>query len=311
MDGFATFAPSGRRRRLAADIACRGTGLHTGRTISMTLRPAAAGAGIAFLRADLGALVPATFDNVGSTRLCTSLGSGEARVDTVEHVMAALAAAGVDDAIVELDGPEVPILDGSAEPFLFLIGCAGLADQPLSAARSIEVVKPVRVGQGEAWAELLPNPEFAFDAELSIDFAVAPAIGRQSLALRVTRESFARELAAARTFTLAEEVRALRAAGLALGGGLHNAVVVDGAEVLNPEGLRSADEFVRHKLLDVVGDLALAGAPLAARFRGHRTGHALNNQLLRALMADRSAWRFAPGNALAETTAAAERARAA
>ncbi len=227
-------------------------------------------------------------------------------MDTVEHLMAALAAAGVDDALVELDGPEVPILDGSAEPFLFLVGCAGLAEQPLSAARSIEIRKPVRVEQGEAWAELLPNPEFAFDAELSIDFAGAPAIGRQALSLRVTRESFARELAAARTFTLAEEVRALRAAGLALGGGLHNAVVVDGAAVLNPEGLRSADEFVRHKLLDVVGDLALAGAPLAARFRGHRTGHALNNQLLRALMADRSAWRFAPGNALAETAAAAE-----
>ncbi len=311
MDGFATFAPSGRRRRLAAEISARGMGLHTGHTIAMTLRPAAPGAGIAFLRTDIGTLVPAAHDNVGSTRLCTSLGAGAARVDTVEHLMAAFAAAGVDDALVELDGPEVPIFDGSAEPFLFLIGCAGLADQPLSASRSIEVLKPVRVAQGEAWAELLPNPEFAFDAELSIDFAASLAIGRQSLALRVTRESFAREIAPARTFTLAEEVRALRAAGLALGGGLHNAVVVDGDAVLNPDGLRAPDEFVRHKLLDVVGDLALAGAPIAARFRGHRTGHALNNELLRALMADRAAWRHAPGNALAETTAAAELLRAA
>lgn len=309
MDGFATFAPTGRRRRVASEISCRGTGLHTGRNIGLTVRPAAPGAGVSFLRADLGVSIPATFDNVVSTRLCTTLGLGEARVDTVEHVMAALAAAGVDDAVVELDGPEVPILDGSAEPFLFLLSCAGLADQPLTAARSIEVLKTVRVERGEAWAELRPNPEFAFDAELSIDFA-GTAIGRQSLSLRVTRESFARELSSARTFTLAEEVRALRAAGLAQGGGLHNAVVVDGAAVLNPEGLRSPDEFVRHKLLDVVGDLALAGAPIAARFAGHRTGHALNNELLRALMADRLAWRWAPGSALAET-APAEALRAA
>jgi len=275
--------------------------VHTGRTITLTIRPAMAGAGISFLRADLGASIPARHDSVVSTRLCTTLGAGAAQVDTVEHVMAALVAAGVDDAVVELDGPEVPILDGSAEPFLFLLSCAGLVEQP-GPVRSVEVLKTVRVEQGEAWAELRPNSELAFDAELTIDFP-GTAIGRQSLALRLTRESIARELAAARTFTLAEEVRALQQAGLALGGSLHNAVVVDGGVVLNPEGLRMADEFVRHKLLDVVGDLALVGAPIAARFSGHRTGHALNNRLARALMADRSAWRWANGHALLETAA--------
>jgi UDP-3-O-[3-hydroxymyristoyl] N-acetylglucosamine deacetylase len=298
MDGFAP-ASFGRRRRLAAPISCRGTGVHSGRIITLKLLPAASGSGISFFRSDLGIAIPARHDHVICTRLCTSLGLGDARVDTVEHVMAALIAAGVDDAVVELDGPEVPILDGSAEPFLFLIGCAGLTAQP-GVRRSIEVLRPVRVEQGEAWAELRPNPELAFDAELSIEFA-GTMIGHQSLALRVTGEGFAQELARARTFALAEDIARLRAAGLALGGGLHNAVVVDGPMVLNPGGLRQPDEFVRHKLLDVVGDLALAGAPIAAKFSGHRTGHALNNMLLRALLDDRSAWRFASGHALSES----------
>jgi UDP-3-O-[3-hydroxymyristoyl] N-acetylglucosamine deacetylase len=243
---------------------------------------------------------------VVDTRLCTALGlpgRPEARVGTVEHVMAALAASGVDDAVVELDGEEVPILDGSAEPFLFLIECAGLAEQ-VGPRRSIEVLKPVRVQDADgAWAELAPNPEAAFDAALTIDFA-GTAIGRQDFALRISSETFRDELASSRTFTLAEDVARLRAAGLAQGGGLHNAVVVDGPLVLNPGGLRSADEFVRHKLLDVVGDLALAGHPIQGCFRGHRSGHALNNRLLRALLADRSAWCFSGGLPQAEARVA-------
>ncbi|MBY0335595.1 MAG: UDP-3-O-acyl-N-acetylglucosamine deacetylase [Acetobacteraceae bacterium] len=302
MDGFAP-PLTARRRRLAAEIGCRGIGLHSGRTVAMTLRPAAPGAGIAFLRADIGALIPARFDHVVDTRLCTALATPErpeARVGTVEHVMAALAAAGVDDCLIELDGPEVPILDGSAEPFLFLIRCAGVVEHGLP-RRTIEVLKPVRVTEGDGWAELLPNSEMAFDATVAIDFGET-AIGRQDITLRVTAESFAAELANARTFTRAEDVARLRAAGLAQGGSLDNAVVVDGPLILNPGGLRHADEFVRHKLLDVVGDLALAGHPIAARFRGHRSGHGLNNRLLRALMADRSVWRLVPGHALAGAT---------
>ena len=275
-------------------IDCVGTGLHSGRRVRLALLPAEPGTGIVFRRTDLGIEIPARYDNVVDSRLCTVIGLAgqpDARVSTIEHVMAALAGAGVHNAIVEIDGPEVPIHDGSAAGFLFLIDCAGVTEQCEFAA-GIEVMRPVRVEHGEAFAELRPFA-FGFDMAMSIAFDAA-AIGRQALTLRLTPESFRAELAQARTFTLASEVAALRAAGLALGGSLDNAIVVDGAKVLNPAGLRMGDEFVRHKLLDAVGDLALAGAPLRGRFIGHRTGHALNNRLLRALFADAANWRLAP-----------------
>ncbi|MEI6159583.1 MAG: UDP-3-O-acyl-N-acetylglucosamine deacetylase [Roseococcus sp.] len=300
--GAASYGAGLVRRRLASSIGCRGIGLHSGRTISLTLHPGPVGSGIVFHRSDLGLDIPARHDLVVETRLCTQIGLSDnraARVGTIEHVMAALAAAGIDDARVELDGPEVPILDGSAAPFLFLIDCAGTVEQ-YAARRAIEVLRTVRVEDSHgAWAELSPNAEPAFDASLSIDFGET-AIGRQSLALRISVESFRRELADARTFTLAEDVARLRAAGLAQGGSLANAVVVDGPMILNPGGLRRPDEFVRHKLLDVVGDLALAGAPITGRLTGHRSGHALNNQVLLALFADRRNWRPTGGHALAE-----------
>jgi UDP-3-O-[3-hydroxymyristoyl] N-acetylglucosamine deacetylase len=199
--------------------------------------------------------------------------------------------------VVEVDGPEVPILDGSAEPFLFLIQCAGTAEQ-YGQRRSLQVLRTVRVEDVTgAWAELSPIEGLGFEAELEIAFP-GTAIGRQSLGLRVSMASFRSELAAARTFTLAEDVARLRAAGLARGGSLANAVVVDGPLVVNPGGLRTPDEFVRHKLLDVVGDLALAGHPISGRFRGARSGHALNNRLLRALLADAGATRLVAGHAL-------------
>jgi UDP-3-O-[3-hydroxymyristoyl] N-acetylglucosamine deacetylase len=302
MDGFLP-AENGRRRTLKAPIGCVGTGLHSGRRASLTLRPAAAGTGIVFRRTDLGRDIPALFDRVVDTRLCTAIAEGEAAVSTIEHVMAALAGSGVDDAIVEVDGPEVPIMDGSAAPFLFLIDCAGIAATAAPRA-TIEVLRPVRVEDSNgAFAELLPGREPAFDAELEIDFPNT-AIGRQALSLRVSPLAFREGLADARTFTLAEDVARLRAAGLAQGGSLQNAVVVDGPLVLNPGGLRRPDEFVRHKLLDVVGDLALAGAPIRGRFRGARSGHALNNRVLRALFADAAAWRFAGVPAMAEGAAA-------
>jgi len=295
MDGFIPL-DTGRRRTLKAAIGCVGIGLHSGKRAALTLHPAATGTGIRFRRSDLGLEIPARFDHVVDTRLCTALalpGAPEARIGTVEHVMAALAGCGVDDAVVEVDGPEVPILDGSAAPFVFLIDCAGIIGQA-GTPEVIEILRPVRVqdgdGPGAAWAEFLPSLGDRLEAELTIDFP-GTAIGRQSLGLRVTPLAFRDMLADARTFTLAEEVARLRAIGLAQGGSLGNAIVVDGPLVLNPGGLRRPDEFVRHKLLDAVGDLALAGAPLRARFRGHRSGHALNNRLLRTLFADAGAWR--------------------
>lgn len=295
MDGFIPL-DTARRRTLKTAISCVGVGVHSGRRASLTLRPALSGTGIRFRRTDLGLEIPARWDLVSDTQLCTALSlpdRPEGRIGTVEHVMAALAGCGVDDAIVDVDGPEVPILDGSAAPFVFLIDCAGTVASH-GTAETIEVLRTVRVEEGSAWAELSPlSSGSGLDATLSIDFPNT-AIGRQALSLRVTPQSFRWELADARTFTLAAEVEHLRALGLAQGGSLSNAIVVDGAVVLNPGGLRRPDEFVRHKLLDVVGDLALAGAPLKARFAGHRSGHALNNRLLRALFADAGAWQLLP-----------------
>lgn len=296
MDGMPQVTPvlDSPQSTLKTSIGCVGIGLHSGQRVGLTLRPAGVGHGIVFRRTDLGRDIPARFDWVVDTRLSTVLGDpnwAPARVGTVEHVLAALAGLGIDNAVVELDGPEVPILDGSAAPFVFLIECAGIAALPAQ-RRSIEILRPVRVADGPAFAELRPSMGMArgLDMALSIDFAAA-AIGQQTVALRLSSETFRHRLARARTFGLLEEVEALRAAGLAIGGSLDNAVVVDGDRVLNPGGLRSPDEFVRHKLVDAVGDLALAGVALHGRFVAHRSGHSLNNRLLHALFADSSAWR--------------------
>jgi UDP-3-O-[3-hydroxymyristoyl] N-acetylglucosamine deacetylase len=284
-----------RQRTLKTAIGCVGVGVHSGRKTSLTLHPATPNHGIVFRRTDLGVDIPARFDNVSDTRLCTVIGSGDARVGTVEHLMAALAGTGIDNALIEIDGPEVPILDGSAAPFLFLLDCAGIVEQ-FEPRAMIEIMRPIRVTDGEAFAELRPYPRSSriappvLEMELTIDFA-APAIGKQGCALRLTPNSFREELSSARTFAMAAEVEQLQKAGLALGGSLDNAVVVDGDKVLNPTGLRMPREFARHKMLDAVGDLALAGAALHGRFVAHRTGHSLNNKLLRALFADASAWR--------------------
>ncbi len=293
----------GLQRTLRSAISCVGVGLHGGRRVALTLRPAPADSGIVVRRTDLrtpganpagGVDIPARFDHVLDSRLCTVLGlpgHPEARVGTVEHVMAALAGCGVHNAVLEVDGPEMPILDGSARDFVFLIDCAGTVEQE-SPVEAIEIMRPVRVSDGESYAELRPNPH-GFDMAVSIAFDAA-AIGRQALTLRLCPAVFRNRLARARTFTLASEVAHLRDAGLALGGSLDNAVVVDGATVLNPAGLRMPDEFVRHKMLDAVGDLALAGSVLRGRYVAHRPGHALNNRLLRALFADTANWRAAP-----------------
>jgi UDP-3-O-[3-hydroxymyristoyl] N-acetylglucosamine deacetylase len=285
-----------RQHTLKSRIACVGVGLHSGTKVNLALLPAPENHGIVFRRTDLGIDIPARYDTVSDTRLCTQIAHPDhpnASVRTVEHLMAALRAAGIDNAVITVDGPEIPVLDGSAAPYLFLIDCAGRVAQ--SAPRqAIEIRHVVRVTQGEAFAELRPHlgaGAALLDLAVSIDFPAA-AIGRQALSLSLSEQGFRSTLANARTFTMLGEIEALQAAGLAQGGSLGNAVVVDGARVVNPEGLRAPDEFVRHKMLDAVGDLAMAGAPLHGRFVAHRTGHALNNKLLRALFADATAWRM-------------------
>jgi UDP-3-O-[3-hydroxymyristoyl] N-acetylglucosamine deacetylase len=290
-------------RTLRNAIDCCGIGLHSGRETRLVMNPAPAGHGIIFRRVDLGIDIPAQHDCVSDTRLCTRLaaaGAPEASIGTVEHIMAAFASAGIDNVLVEVDGPEIPIFDGSAAPFVFLIDCAGVVDLPV-AREMIEIVRPVLVSDGAASASFEPLPAghswVGLDIAMSIDFTAA-AIGQQSFELRVSEPSFRSEVAGARTFVQAQEVEQLRAAGLALGGSLANAIVVDGDEVLNPAGLRFGNECVRHKVLDAVGDLALAGASIIGCFRGYRSGHRTNNLLLRALFADPSAFRYVTAGGL-------------
>lgn len=283
-------------RTIRNAIDCCGVGLHTGRETRLVLKPAPAGTGIVFRRTDLDIDIPAQHDLVSDTRLCTKLSAAsrpEASIGTVEHIMAALAATSIDNILIEVDGREIPIFDGSAAPFVFLIDCAGVID--LAAPREmIEILRTVTVTDNGATATFEPLPPgrnwVGLDLAVSIDFT-AGAIGRQSFDLRLSEPSFRSELAGARTFVQVHEIEQLRAAGLALGGSLANAVVVDGEQVLNPDGLRVGNEFVRHKVLDAVGDLSLAGAALIGRFTGHRSGHRTNNLLLRALLSDNSAFR--------------------
>jgi UDP-3-O-[3-hydroxymyristoyl] N-acetylglucosamine deacetylase len=286
-----------RQRSVKEAIDCTGIGLHSGRRVHLMIRPAPADHGIVFHRTDLGQHIGARFENVIDTRLCTVLGDARMRIGTVEHLLAALSAKGIDNALIEVSGPEIPILDGSAAPFLFLLDCAGSVEQE-APRRAIEVCRPVRVSAGEAWAELRPLSVLArcqapvLELELSIDFS-AGAIGRQSACLRLAADAFREQVASARTFTQLQDVEQLQAAGLAQGGSLGNALVVDGDKVLNPGGLRLKNEFASHKLVDAVGDLALAGGPLHGRYVANRPGHHLNNALLRALFDNAAAWRFA------------------
>jgi UDP-3-O-[3-hydroxymyristoyl] N-acetylglucosamine deacetylase len=283
------------RRTLKAPISAVGRGLHSGLDVRITLRPAEANTGILFRRFDLGVEIPALYDCVTDTRLCTLVSSGVTKIGTIEHLMAALAAARVDDLIIEVDAPELPIFDGSAAPFLFLVESAGIIET-VSPRPTLEILRPVRVEQGDAFAELRPHQgdSTGFELSLSIQFQ-ARAIGAQAYHFNLSDGTFASEIAKARTFTLRSEIETLREAGLARGGSLANAVVVDDEKVMNPEGLRYDDEFVRHKLLDVIGDLYLAGAPISGRFIGSRTGHGINNQLLRALFNSSDNYRLTTG----------------
>lgn len=269
---------------LRASVTTTGVGLHSGRPVRMTMRPAAANTGIVFHRTDIGGRagdVPARFDNVHSTKLSTCMrNEAGTEVCTVEHVMAALYGLGVDNLVVELDGKEAPIKDGSSLAFVDMILKAGILDLGV-ARKALKIRRTVKVAEGNKSAALLPHAGFRVRCEIDFD---AEAISRQVKDVELSVPGvFATQVADARTFVRKADIEMLKKNGLALGGSLDNAVVVDGSVILNPDGLRTADEFVRHKALDVVGDLSLAGYPILGRFDGVRMGHALNNRLLMVL----------------------------
>jgi UDP-3-O-[3-hydroxymyristoyl] N-acetylglucosamine deacetylase len=268
-----------------------GVGVHTGRRVRLAVRPAPTGTGIIFVRTDVSDAdnrIPVSGEAVVDARLNTMIANGAGTtLSTIEHLMAAFAALGVSNAIVEVDGPELPILDGSALPFVQLLDRAGFRRQP-RAVRYVEILEPVRVEDGDKSAVLLPCDRY--EMRFEIDFP-SKVIGNQVVDFVVDEETFRREIMAARTFGFAHEVEALRQAGLARGGSLENAVVIDGDQILNPGGLRMDREFVKHKALDAIGDLYVLGAPLLGRYEGVKAGHAINNKLVRALLAAPHAWR--------------------
>lgn len=279
---------------LAHRVEIAGIGVHSGKPASVILHPAEVNSGIVFLRTGLESgvdrLIPARHTLVSATELCTIIGDTSAgAVSTIEHVLAALSGLNVDNALIEIDGPEVPIMDGSAAPFVEAIDRAGLRRQA-AARRYLRVLKPVRVQQGRAWAELQPHSR-GFRLEVEIDFDT-PVIGRQKTAIDLDPQSFRKELARARTFGFMCDVEKLWQAGFALGASLENTVALGDGVVVNPEGTRWPDEFSRHKTLDAVGDLSLAGAPILGLYRSYMGGHRLNFSVLEALFADRSAYAF-------------------
>lgn len=267
-----------------------GIGLHSGKTVSLRLRPAAADHGIVFKRVDMEDgqnLVPAKHDHVVDTRMCTLIANEHgARVGTIEHLMAALRGLGIDNVLVELDAAEVPVMDGSSKPFIDAIDAVGIVAQS-APRRAIKILKDVIVRDGDKMVRLSPSNVPVFAGR--IDFAHAD-IGTQDYTLKLVNGNFRHDVADCRTFGFYHEVEMLRAAGLAQGGSLENAVVLDENGVMNPEGLRCSDEFIRHKILDAVGDLYLAGGPIIGAYEGIKAGHALNNAILHALFADPAAW---------------------
>ena len=279
-----------RQRTLKNVIRATGIGLHTGEKVYLTLRPAAVDTGIVFRRVDLDppAEIPARAENVGDTTLSTSLMCNGARVATVEHLLSALAGLGIDNAYVDVSAPEVPIMDGSAGPFVFLVQSAGVEDQN-APKRFIRIKKRVQVEDGDKWARFDPFEGFKVSFAIEFDHPVFKNRCQEAV-VDFSTTSFVKEVSRARTFGFMRDVELMREKRLALGASLDNAVVVDDYRVLNEDGLRYDDEFVKHKVLDAIGDLYLLGRSLIGAFNGYKSGHALNNRLLRALMADESAW---------------------
>lgn len=279
-----------KQRTIKSIVTTTGIGLHSGRKVTLTLRPAAAGTGIVFSRVDLDPVVeiPVAANAIGDTRLASVLQKDGARVSTVEHLMSACAGLGIDNLYVDVTAEEIPIMDGSAASFVFLLQSAGIEEQD-AAKRFIKVKRHVEVREGDKLAAL--SPYFGFKLRFSIDFR-HPAVDKtgQAVEFDFGDTSYVREIARARTFGFAHEVETMREMGLARGGSLENAVVLDEYRILNTDGLRYDDEFAKHKLLDAIGDLYVAGLPLLAAYTGHKSGHALNNKLLRALFAEQGAY---------------------
>ncbi|MBJ7448315.1 MAG: UDP-3-O-acyl-N-acetylglucosamine deacetylase [Brevundimonas sp.] len=280
-----------RQRTTVAPAIIAGVGVHTGDRVRLAVRPGAEGTGIVFVRTDItdrDNRIPVSGEAVVDARLNTMIeNAAGVRLSTIEHMMAAFAALGISNAVIEVDGPELPILDGSALPFVQLLDRAGFRRQS-APVRYIEILEPIRVQDGDKSATLLPCDRY--EMRFEIDFPT-PVIGNQVVDFVVDEDTFRTEIMAARTFGFAHEVEALRRAGLARGGSLENALVIDGDQILNPGGLRMEREFVRHKALDAIGDLYVLGAPLLGRYEGVKAGHAINNLLVRELLANPQAWR--------------------
>jgi UDP-3-O-[3-hydroxymyristoyl] N-acetylglucosamine deacetylase len=281
-----------RQHTIAKPASLSGAGVHSGKSARLTVRPAGAGEGISFVRSDMGgAAIPASALSVSTTMMGTNITKGDASVATVEHFLAACAGVGVDNIIAELDGPELPIVDGSSKPFVDLLLGAGVVEQD-APRRVLRIMKPVEVRDGVKFARLSPGR--GFEMRIAIDFA-SKAIGRQTMSFAMKPGAFAREVAWARTYGFKKDAEALYAQGKALGASLDNTIVIDGDAILNEGGLQAPDEFVRHKLLDVIGDLSLAGGPIEGLYEAEQPGHALNNQLLRAVFADEAAFAWQTG----------------
>jgi len=281
-----------KQRTLKNPVQATGVGLHTGERVDLALRPAPANSGIVFRRVDMSPVVAirAEAHAVSDTRLSTCLEMGNARVSTIEHLMSAFAGLGVDNAYVDLNSAEVPIMDGSAGTFIFLLQSAGIAEQS-AAKQFIRIKKTVEVRDGDKWVRF--EPFNGYKLGFTINFAHPVfATSKQNVTIDLGEHSYIKEVSRARTFGFMQDVEAMRAQGLALGGNLDNAIVMDEYRVINPDGLRFEDEFVKHKVLDAIGDLYLLGHPLIGAFSGYKSGHALNNALLRALLADEQAWEF-------------------
>ncbi len=279
-----------RQRTLKQTVSTVGIGLHSGKKVSMTLRPAPSNTGIVFRRVDMAppALVELHPERVGETMLCTALIQNETKVATVEHLLSAAAGLGIDNLYVDLDAAEVPIMDGSAGPFLYLMLSAGI-EELKSAKRFIRIKKPIEASRGDGWAKLTPFDGFM--ASFEIDFK-HPAVNAtaQSLKIDFSRQGYANEIARARTFGFMRDVEMLRSRNLGLGGSLENAIVLDEFRVLNQDGLRYTDEFIRHKILDAVGDLYTLGHGIIGAYHGYKSGHAINNLLVRELLQQQDAW---------------------
>jgi UDP-3-O-[3-hydroxymyristoyl] N-acetylglucosamine deacetylase len=282
-----------KQRTLKKAISATGVGLHNGEKVTLTLRPAAADTGIVFKRVDLPQPneILVTPNAVHDTRLCSALEANGARVATVEHIMSALAGLGVDNVYIEVDASEIPIMDGSSGPFVYLLQEAGIAEQA-AAKKFIRVKKTVQVIDGDKWVRFEPYHGFKVDFTINFNHPVFENSGSQ-VKIDFAEDSYIKEISRARTFGFMHEVEYLRSNGLARGGSLDNAIVLDEYRVINADGLRYNDEFAKHKVLDAIGDLYMLGHPILGAFFAYKSGHALNNQLLRALMQDETAWEYA------------------